>query len=240
MAEQKHLDVLAIAAHPDDVEITCGGLMIKMASLGRTTGVLDLTEGEMGTFGSVETRRTEAAAAAEIMELSWRANLCLPDSAVELTQAYKLKLAQVIRDTTPELVILPHWVQRHPDHLACSRLGFDACFIAGLRKADLTGEPFRPRKIIYASYYGNTDFSFLVDISEKMEKKCQAVAAYASQFGEEVPAKRIFQPGVDIFDLMRTRGAALGQTVGAGFAEAYVVKENILIDDPLVMPVNSI
>ncbi|MBU8934660.1 MAG: bacillithiol biosynthesis deacetylase BshB1 [candidate division Zixibacteria bacterium] len=240
MADRIHLDVLAIAAHPDDVEITCGGLMIKMASLGRTTGVLDLTEGEMSTLGTTESRQTEAAAAAEILGLSWRANLGLPDAAVESTSANKLKLAQVIRDTRPEMVVLPHWEQRHPDHLACCRLGYDACYLAGLKKADLSGEAFRPRKIIYASYFRNSDYSFLVDISDEMDKKCEAVAAYKSQFGGAVTAKQIFQPGVDIFDLMRTRAGALGQVVDVKYAEAYTVKEKILLDDPFLMPVQSI
>ena len=240
VSDRIHLDVLAIAAHPDDVEITCGGLMIKMALQGRKTGVLDLTEGEMGTLGTVESRKAEAAAAAKIMGLSWRVNLGLPDSAVEATQANKLKLAQVIRDTKPEMVILPHWEQRHPDHLACCQLGYDACFVAGLKKADLSGESFRPRKIIYASYFRNSEYSFLVNISDEMDKKCEAVAAYESQFGGAVTAKQIFQPGVDIFDLMRTRAGALGQVVNVKYAEAYTVKERMLIDDPYSMPVRSI
>ena len=146
----------------------------------------------------------------------------------------------VIRDKKPELVILPHWKQRHPDHLVCSNLGYDACFLAGLKKINLEGEPFRPRKIIYASYFRNTDYSFLVDISDFIEKKCKAVAAYKSQFANPVTAKHIFQPGLDIYELMRTRAMALGQLVGVQFAEAFTIKENILIEDPQNMPVNSI
>ncbi|MFH1373003.1 MAG: bacillithiol biosynthesis deacetylase BshB1 [bacterium] len=240
MAEPIKLDILAIAAHPDDTEITCGGLLIKMTGLGRQTGALDLTRGEMGTLGDTSDRDTEAAAAAEIMGLAWRENLSLPDSALDYSQENKLKIATVIRATQPELVLLPHRQQRHPDHAACSRLGYDACFLAGLKKLDVPGEPYRPRKIIYVSYFRNTDYSFLVNISDEFERKCEAVAAYRSQFGNAVTTRNIFQPGVDIFDLMRTRAAALGQLVGVRYAEAYTIREQILIDDPQKMPVRSV
>lgn len=257
MADKANLDILAIAAHPDDIEITCGGLLIKLAKRGRATGVLDLTQGEMGTRGSVSDRSTESARAAEVLGLAYRENARMPDSAVEYSQANKLKIAQIIRDTGPEAVILPHWVQRHPDHLACSRLGYDACFLAGLTKAKLDGDPYRPRKIIYASYFRNTDYSFLVDISDEFERKVEAVAAYVTQFGpsDEVMdavrngyvlherlsgEKDIFHPGVGIFDLVQTRARQLGQLVGVKYAEAYSVKERFLVDDPQKLPVSSI
>ena len=239
MADLK-LDVLAIAAHPDDIEITCGGLMIKFANFGRKTGALDLTRGEMGTFGTHSDRDAEAIAAGEIMGLSYRNNLSMPDSAVEYNQDNKLKIAQVIRDTKPELVILPHWKQRHPDHLACSKLGFDSCFLAGLKKINLEGEPWRPRKIIYASYSRTAEFSFLVDISDEFKQKCEAVAAYKSQFDTPEKAKRIFQPGLNVFDYMDTKSRFLGQLAGVAHAESYFVKESILIDDPQNMPIPSI
>lgn len=234
------LDILAIAAHPDDIEITCGGLLIKMAKRGRATGALDLTRGEMGSFGNEVERDAESAAAAKILGLAYRGNLSLPDSAIEYNQANKLKVARVIRETRPELVILPHEVQRHPDHHVCARLAYDACFLAGLKKLDIEGEPFRPRKILYVSYFRNTDYSFLVDISEEFEQKCEAVAAYKSQFADPANARRIFQPGVDIFEFMKLRARQLGQLVNVTYAEAYTIKEQILIDDPLLMPVPSI
>lgn len=234
------LDVLAVAAHPDDVEITCGGLLIKMSQLNRKVGVLDLTRGEMGTFGDENDRDKEAAEAGKIMGLSYRGNLELPDSKLDERREYKLKLAQSIRDLQPELLILPHWEQRHPDHLVCSKIGFDAAFLAGLKKIELEGEPFRPRKIIYSCYSKTSEHSFLVDISDQFEQKCQAVKAYQSQFKNPENAKRIFQPGIDIYEYMKTKAAYFGLQCGVQYAEAYIIKESILIEDPQNMPVASI
>ena len=256
--DEVKLDVLTIAAHPDDAEITSGGLMIKMVQMGRKVGVLDLARGEMGTYGDEHDRAAEADAAAKALGLTWRGNANMPDSAIEYTHANKMTIAQFIRKTQPDLVVLPHWDQRHPDHLACSRLGYDACFLAGLQKLQLSGQPHRPRKIIYASYYRNPESSFLVDISDQFEQKLRAIAAYESQFGDPswvdgliakggdqaVPIaamrKDVFSPGIHIYDLMYSRSRALGQLVGVTFAEGYSIKENILIDDPLAMPVRSI
>ena len=235
-----NLDALAIAAHPDDIEITCGGLLINMSTQGRKIGALDLTRGEMGTFGIQADRDSEAIAAGEIMGLAYRNNLSMPDSAITYNQENKLKIAQVIRDTKPELIILPHWEQRHPDHLACTKLGYDACFLAGLKKIDLSGDPYRPRKIIYISYSRTADYSFLVDISESFKQKCDAVRAYKSQFDKPEKAKRIFQPGLDVFEYMETKAKFLGQLAGVKYAESYFIKESILIDDPQNMPIASV
>jgi N-acetylglucosamine malate deacetylase 1 len=131
------LDVLAIAAHRDDVEQTCGGTLLKMAELGRRTGILDLTRGEMGTRGSAEDRQREAEAAAKILRASWREALDIPDGRVENTWENRLKVARVIRRTRPRVVILPYWKGRHPDHYTASKLGYEACFLAGLAKLDI-------------------------------------------------------------------------------------------------------
>ena len=131
------LDVLAIAAHRDDVEQTCGGTLLKMAELGRRTGILDLTRGEMGTRGNAEDRQREAEAAATILRASWREALDIPDGRVENTWENRLKVARVIRRTRPRVVILPYWKGRHPDHYTASKLGYEACFLAGLAKLDI-------------------------------------------------------------------------------------------------------
>ncbi|MCP4566021.1 MAG: bacillithiol biosynthesis deacetylase BshB1, partial [FCB group bacterium] len=197
------VDVLAIAAHPDDVEITCGGTMIKLAENGRKTGILDLTQGEMGTLGNAEDRRRESEKAAEILKVTVRENLGLPDSVFEVNQNNIEKLASVIRRFCPDIVILPHKNnQRHPDHRKTAILGYDACFLAGLAKADLEGEPHRPMKILYASSFMKVEHSFFVDISGQFERKKEAVAAYSSQFDGSEQSRQIFRPGNDIFELM--------------------------------------
>ncbi|MFQ5607966.1 MAG: bacillithiol biosynthesis deacetylase BshB1 [Candidatus Zixiibacteriota bacterium] len=235
------LDALAIAAHRDDIEITCGGLMIKLGDEGHATGALDLTQGEMGTLGDERDRAREADCAAGVMGLTYRANLALPDAAVEYDRPNRMKIAQVIRDTRPELVILPFWQQRHPDHLTTHLLGFDACFLAGLRKMNgLNGEPHRPRKIIYCSSFRDIRHSFYVDISEQKKRKDKAVACYESQFAQGEASKEIYAPGNDIFEYMEHAQRFYGQRVGVTYAEAYTIKENILIDNPLKMPVKSI
>jgi N-acetylglucosamine malate deacetylase 1 len=131
------LDVLAIAAHRDDVEQTCGGTLLKMSELGHRTGILDLTRGEMGTRGSAEDREREAAEAAKILRVSWRQALDIPDGRVENTWENRLKVARVIRRTRPRVVILPYWKGRHPDHYTASKLGYEACFLAGLAKLNV-------------------------------------------------------------------------------------------------------
>ncbi len=145
------LDVLAIAAHRDDAEQTCGGTLLKMAQRGYRTGILDLTQGEMGTRGTAEERAREAAEAARILKVSWRQALDIPDGRVENTWENRLKVARVIRETRPRVVILPYGQGRHPDHYTASVLGYEACFLAGLAKLDVPGQPHRPFKIVYAS-----------------------------------------------------------------------------------------
>ena len=160
------LDVLAIAAHRDDVEQTCGGTLLKMAERGYRTGILDLTRGEMGTRGSAEDREREAAEAARILKTSWRGALDIPDGRVENTWENRLKVARVIREQQPRVVILPYWKGRHPDHYTCSTLGYEACFTSGLSKVTVPGStdpPHRPYKILYASLYADVRPSFVVD-----------------------------------------------------------------------------
>src|SRR5436305_4336607 len=173
------LDILALAAHRDDVEQTCGGTLLKMAQRGHRTGILDLTQGEMGTRGTAADRAREAGEAAKILKASFRQALDIPDGRVENTWENRLKVARVIRQQRPRVVILPYWQGRHPDHYTCSALGYEACFLAGLSKLqlrqeaelhpgpplpggplnndlpdnDLLDSPHRPFKIIYASLY---------------------------------------------------------------------------------------
>ena len=182
------LDVLAIAAHRDDVEQTCGGTLLKMAQLGHRTGILDLTQGEMGTRGTAEDRAQEAENAAKILCVSWRGALDIPDGRVENTWENRLKVARVIREQRPRVVILPYWLGRHPDHYTASTLGYEACFLAGLAKLETAGfssqrlersyevqaaltaedQPHRPFKIVYATLYYDVRPTFVVDIPSSL------------------------------------------------------------------------
>jgi N-acetylglucosamine malate deacetylase 1 len=234
------LDVLAIAAHRDDVEITCGGTVLKLVDKGKKVGILDLTAGEMGTKGTAEDREHDAAEASKVMGLLWRGNLGLPDAGVEVNRENKLKIAKVIRQFKPHLIILPYWVQRHPDHLYAMQLGYDACFLSGLKKLEIEGDPHRPHKIIYTSSFRDVKHSFFVDVTDQFERKLEAVRAYRSQFDGTPQSKEIFKPGVDIFDFMTISASQYGHMLGVKYAEAFTIKENILIDDPSEMPVRSI
>src|SRR5580700_679546 len=176
------LDLLAIAAHPDDVELTCGGTLIKMAQRGYKTGVLDLTAGEMGTRGTPETRAKESALAAKFMGVSWRQVLGVPDSDVQASRQHKLSLAAVIREVRPRTVIIPYWDARHPDHYHASTLGYEGCFLAGLQQAPIPGEAYRPFKILYATSFENVRPTFVVDITKQYATRRRAILCYGSQF----------------------------------------------------------
>src|SRR6202049_4379155 len=184
------LDLLAIAAHPDDVELTCGGTLIKMARRGYKTGILDLTAGEMGTRGTPETRAKEAAKAAKLLGVACAGTLGVPDSDVQPTRQHKLKLAEVIRELRPKTVILPYWEARHPDHYHASTLGYEACFLAGLKQLPIQGEAYRPFKVLYSISYADVRPTFVVDITAQFAQRRKAILAFASQFRPTKSAKK--------------------------------------------------
>jgi bacillithiol biosynthesis deacetylase BshB1 len=235
-----NLDALAIAAHRDDIEIVSGGTVIKLADSGYKVGIIDLTQGEMGTLGSKEQREKEAQQAAKVMGVKIRENLMLPDSRVEPTWENKLKLVKLIRKYKPHLVILPYWIQRHPDHANCSKLAYDACYLSGLSKLDIPGDPHRPFKIIYNSSFQQIQHSFIVDITDQFERKKKAVACYKSQFKEMSSGKIVFPPAGDIFEFMETTARHYGYLIRKKYGEAFVIKEMMEVDDPMKMPVPSI
>jgi N-acetylglucosamine malate deacetylase 1 len=234
------IDILAIAAHRDDVEQTCGGTLLKMASLGHTTGILDLTKGELGTRGTAEDRAREAEAAAKILKVSWRQALDIPDGRVENTWENRLKIARVIREQRPRVVILPYWKGRHPDHYTCSTLGYEACFLAGLAKLDLEGTPHRPFKIVYATLYYDIRPTFVVDISEHFEARLESVYAYKSQFTDQEAGRSDFPPQAEIRERVAAMASYYGMLVGVRYAEPFLQKEVGLIEDLMSIPVKSI
>ena len=236
------LDVLAIAAHPDDVELTCGGTLLKMANVGYKTGILDLTAGEMGTRGTPETRAREAAMAAKILKVAWRSTLGVPDSDVQASRHHKMRLAQMIRDLRPRTVILPYWEARHPDHYHASQLGYEGCFLAGLRQLPLTGEPFRPFKILYATSFEGMPPSFIVDITKEYATRRKAILAYGSQFR---PAKserkqRVFLAIDELDERMDLLARHHGHLINVKYGEPFLQKEPMAADDIVTLPVRSI
>ncbi len=229
------LDILAIAAHPDDVEQTCGGTLIKMAERGYRTGILDLTAGDMGTRGTPELRMEEAAEAAKILLVSHRENMRFPDARLENTISARMSLAVKIRELRPRSVILPYWEGRHPDHYRASELGYEACFLAGLRKLDEYSEPHRPFKIIYSSLYANVTPSFVVDISAQFERRMAALLAYRSQYGSSGEGADLFPQEGEIRERLGAVARFYGNLVGVKYAEPFVVKEAMLVDDVVAM-----
>ncbi len=235
------IDILAIAAHRDDVEQTCGGTLLKMAALGWHTGILDLTQGETGTRGTAEERAAEAAEAGRILGARWRSALDLPDGRVENTWENRLKIAAVLRQLRPRVVILPYWQGRHPDHYTAATLGYEACFLSGLAKVETgTGGPHRPFKILYASLYADVRPTFVVDITQHIERRFQSLMAYKSQYANQAQGSNLFVEHEDIrertFSLARTYGL-LG---GVRYAEPFVQKEVGLAEDLMMLPVQSI
>jgi bacillithiol biosynthesis deacetylase BshB1 len=248
------LDILAIAAHRDDVEQTCGGTLLRAAQRGQKTGILDLTQGEMGTRGTADDREREANDAAKILGVSWRRALDIPDGRVENTWENRLKVAGVIRETRPQVVILPYWKGRHPDHYTASILGYEACFLAGLAKLDLKSQssqsqganprkalsPYRPFKIIYATLYYDIRPTFVVDITEQFEGKFASILAYKSQFSDQEAGKDLFPAHDEIRTRVDSMARFYGMLGGVTHAEPFLQKEVGLVGDLLAIPVKSI
>ena len=232
------LDVLAIAAHPDDVEQTCGGTLIRMAETGYRTGVLDLTAGDMGTRGSPEIRLREADAAARHLMLAWRGNLRMPDARLENTLAVRLTVAAEIRRLRPRVVILPYWEARHPDHYRAGEIAYEASFLAGLRKLDPSTEPHRPFKVIYSSLYANVTPSFVVDISAQFERRMAALLSYESQYGSGERSD-VFPSREEIRERLAAIARFYGNLIGVRYGEPFVIKEMMQVDDIVGMAVRS-
>lgn len=236
------LDLLAIAAHPDDVELTCGGTLLKMAQRGYKCGILDLTAGEMGTRGTPETRAKEAAKAAKFLGVVWREVLGVPDSDVQPSRQNKLRLATVIRELRPATVILPYWEARHPDHYYASTLGYEACFLAGLKQLPIEGKPYRPFKILYSTAYANVVPTFVVDITAQYERRRRAILAFGSQFRPPVAQKKsdVFLGLDQLEDEMNQLSRHYGQMIGVRYGEPFLAKELMKVDDVVKMEVRSI
>jgi N-acetylglucosamine malate deacetylase 1 len=235
------LDVLSIAAHPDDTELTCGGTVIKMAAAGYRAGALDLTAGETGTRGNPQLREREASRAKRVMGLAHRENLFIPDSGVEHLREYKLKIAGRIRALKPQTVILPYWEGRHPDHYTTGQIGYEACFLAGLKNLPLAGLPWRPRKIIYSTLYvPSVRPTFVVDITEQFDKKLKAILCYSSQFSPRQESQNLFPARADLRERVGSLARHFGLMIGVRYGEPFVTREVAAVEDIVTMPVRSI
>lgn len=234
------LDVLAIGSHPDDVELTCGGTLIKCADQGYRTGILDLTAGEMGTRGSAEIRAAEAARAAEVLGVVERRNAGLPDAHVFNSAENRETLVSIIRDLKPRVVILPFPRGRHPDHRVGSELARDACFLAGLGRF-ATGKPHRPTKLIYAASFREDagEPTFVVDIEAQFERKMQAIRCFASQFDDAVKAGEAYPTGQPLYELIETQNRHYGSLIRRPFGEPFLTDETMEVDDLLGMTVST-
>jgi bacillithiol biosynthesis deacetylase BshB1 len=260
-------DILAIAAHRDDVEQTCGGTLLRMASRGLRTAILDLTQGETGTRGSAEERACEAAEAARLLGVGWRQALDMPDGAVDNSLENRLKIVRVLRLVRPRVVILPYWQARHPDHAAVAQLGYGACFLSGLSKTPSFSYPLnamhsdseavnllranseppaapqvphRPFKIVYASLYADVRPSFIVDITNFIEQRHAALMAYRSQYANQPAGGSLFVPEEEIRERTFAEARHYGLLAGVRYGEPFVQKEVGLVDDLTLLPVQSI
>ena len=211
-----------------------------MAERGYRTGALDLTAGDMGTRGTPEQRLAEAEVAARRLRLDWRGNLGFPDARLENTLSARMTLAVKIRELRPRVVILPYWEGRHPDHYRASELGYEACFLAGLKKLDEYSEPHRPYKVIYASLYANVTPSFVVDISGQFEARMAALLSYESQYGAQGEGSGLFPQEQEIRERLGAVARFYGNLIGVKYGEPFVVKETMQVDDIVNMGVRSI
>ncbi|MBA3520957.1 MAG: bacillithiol biosynthesis deacetylase BshB1 [Gemmatimonadales bacterium] len=234
-------DLLAIAAHRDDVELTCGGTLIRAVDAGYRTGVLDLTAGETGTRGSADLRAREASAAAEILGVAERRNAGLPDAHLHNNDEMRRIVVQEIRHFAPRVVILPFPVGRHPDHRIASELGRDACFLAGLARYDAPGSPHRPEKILYALSYREDPVkpTFVVNITAQFERKLAAIRCYASQFDGAKAAGEIFPTGQDLYSLVETQNAHYGSLIRTRYGEPFFTDETMAVEDVVALGVTS-
>ncbi len=238
--DARRADVLAIAAHRDDVEQTCGGTLLRMAARGLRTAILDLTRGEAGTRGTAEDRAREAEEAARLLGVGWREALDLPDGAIENTLENRKKIAGVLRAVRPRVVILPYWQARHPDHAIVATLGYDACFLSGLAKVETSAAPHRPFKIVYASLYADVRPSFVVDITPFIEQRHAALMAYRSQYANQDAGSALFVPEEEIRERTFAEARHYGLLAGVKYGEPFVQKEVGLVDDLTLLPVQSI
>src|SRR3982751_4925596 len=235
------VDILAIGAHPDDIELICGGTLIRSQALGRRTGILDLAAGELASRGTPELRAKESARAAQVMGVSVRENAGFPDGGIQNTPDTRVWIALVIRRLQPSVVITHSLHGRHPDHPIVAQLVRDACFVAGLRKIEPTIPVHRPLKVLHALSFreDNEKPTFVVDISDSFEKKLEAIGCYESQFGDAVQAGEVYPNGEPLAELIRHHAAHYGSLIRCRYGEPFYTTETMRVDDVGALEVST-
>ena len=236
------VSLLAIFPHPDDAELGCGGTLAKAAAAGHRTGIVDLARGEMASRGTVELRIAESKRAAAVLGVPVRENVCLPDAAMRNDPETREQLARVIRRLRPRVVIAPALEGRHPDHRVAAQLVRDACFIAGLAKVAPDLPPHRPLKILHCMTH-RQDFvrpSFVVDVSDQLEKKLEAVRCYESQFEGLTQAGEVYPNGEPLEDIIRHHAAYYGSLIRRRYGEPFFTTEMTMVDDVLSLEVSTL
>jgi bacillithiol biosynthesis deacetylase BshB1 len=235
------VDILAIASHRDDVELTCGGTLIKAARAGRRTAILDLTRGETGTRGSAAERQAEAERAAALLGVQARENLGLPDAGIVNTPETRAELARAIRRFAPRVVIAPAREGRHPDHWTTAQLVRDASFVAGLAKVAPEVPKHRPLKVLHCIAYREDQLkpTFVVDISDEFETKLEAIRCYGSQFDGVLQAGEVYPTGEPLYDVVRHQAAHYGSLIRRRYGEPFYTTETMLVDDVASLEVST-
>jgi bacillithiol biosynthesis deacetylase BshB1 len=223
------VELLVFGPHPDDLEIGAGGTVAKHAAMGLRVGLVDLTQGEMGSNGTVEERLAEAEEARKVLGAVWRTNLRLPDRAIGSSADHALAATELIRRVKPKAITIPYWSDRHPDHVAASALLADAIFNAGLRRFRAEGEPWKPEMTSYYFINESAQPSFVVDVTEHYETKRRALACHKSQFrppAADAVHTRLTSPR--FMTLIESRDAQFGVLAGVDFAEGFVIREPVI------------
>lgn len=226
------LDVLAFSAHRDDIELTCGGTMIKLADMGYKTGIIDLTAGEMGSRGSIQERAKEAESAGKILNVICRENLGIPDANIQINEENKYKIVTAIRRYKPRIIFLPYWEDRHPDHVHTSQLVSESAFLAGLSKYNPGLARHRTQKLIYYMCHYEFKPSFIVDITEQNDRKMQAIQCYESQiYNPKYPGEQTYISSPEYLEYLSARSRYYGSLIGKKYGEPFLIREALEIKD---------
>ncbi len=230
---ESEIDVIAFGAHPDDVELHCSGFLLAMKKKGYSTGVIDLTRGELSTRGTTKTRLSETDKASQLLELDIRQNLSLPDGYLEVCEEHKKPIVSAIRQYRPQIVLAPYWKERHSDHIKTSQLVTEASYLAGVRKYDSQFDAYRPQRVIYYHSYYRFEPSFLSDISHVFNTKIAAIKAYESQFNSQFAPEQTFISSTRFLENIITEMRYWGAQIQTAYAEPFYLREPVRVDDPI-------